>query len=186
MVRIRSNFRNDEHVKIKNRVKLIHHRAIPNTTYHIPRYQTPHPMKPKKIIINILKALGLILIISLERVVGLPLLFILFSLIWLDQIKDELYLYPILLIFLSYVLTITYNVIWPISLLGLIITTFLVSFSSAKIKTKNKRFFIMTLLFNLFWLWWTGLSVSYLTVIQFVISYLIVIMWMRLLKLRKS
>ena len=143
-------------------------------------------MKPKKIIINIFKALGLVLIISLERVVGLPLLFILLSLIWLDQAKDGPYLYSALLLFLSYVLTVTYNVIWPVSLLAFIITAFLVSFSSQKIKTKNRRFFIMTLGFNLFWLWWTGLLVSYLTVAQFVISYLIVIMWMRLLKLRKS
>jgi hypothetical protein len=143
-------------------------------------------MKPKKIIINIFKALGLVLIISLERVVGLPLLFILLSLIWLDQAKNGPYLYSALLLFLSFVLTVTYNVIWPVSLLAFIITTFLVSFSSQKIKTKNRRFFIMTLGFNLFWLWWTGLLVSYLTVAQFVISYLIVIMWMRLLKLRKS
>ena len=143
-------------------------------------------MKPKKIIINIFKALGLVLLISLERVVGLPLLFILLSLIWLDQAKNGPYLYSALLLFLSFVLTVTYNVIWPVSLLAFIITTFLVSFSSQKIKTKNRRFFIMTLGFNLFWLWWTGLLVSYLTVAQFVISYLIVIMWMRLLKLRKS
>lgn len=143
-------------------------------------------MKTRKIIISILKALGLVLIISLERVVGLPLLFILLGLIWLDQVRDQLYSYPILLLFLSYILAVTYNVIWPISLLALVVTAFLASLSSGRIKTKNRRFFIMTLGFNLFWLWWTGLQIGYLAIVQLVVSYLIVIMWMRVLRLKKS
>lgn len=139
-------------------------------------------MKFKKIITIILKLTALVLCISMERIIGLPLIFTLAGLIWLDQAQEQVYFYPLLLLVLSYITAIIYNVIWPVSFLVWVMTGLLTTFSSTKIKTKNRRFFIMTIVQNLFWLWWVQLPVSYLTVVQFVVSYLLAIMWMRILK----
>ena len=139
-------------------------------------------MKIKDIILSIIKLLALILLISLERVVGLPLIFTLLALIWLDQKRDNLYFYPILLLLISYIFAVTYNALWSLSLLVWTVTSILANLNIKQIKSKNKRFFITVILHNIFWLWWLSLPVGYSTVVQFILSYALVVMWMRMLK----
>lgn len=139
-------------------------------------------MNIKKISLTLLKIIGLTLLVSFERVVGLPLIFTLLGLIWLDRVKDSRYFYPALLVLLSYILAVAYNTLWSVSFLAWAVTAGLVSLDIKQVKSKNKRFFIMVILQNIFWLWWLSLPITYLTVIQFVISYVLVVMWMKMLR----
>jgi hypothetical protein len=142
-------------------------------------------MPIKKIILTLAKIFALIFLISFERVVGLPLIFTLLGLIWLDQVKDNYYFYPGLLLFLSYIMAVAFSAPWSIVFFVWTLTAGLVSLNIKQVKSKNKRFFIVVILQNLFWLWWLELPVNYLTVAQFVISYLLVVMWTRMLRLKK-
>ncbi len=139
-------------------------------------------MKLKKVAVALLKIIGLVLLISVERVIYLPFLFILFGLVWLDQVEDSFYAYLLLLLFLSFVLAATYNVLWPVSFLVWAVTSLLTSLTTDVIKSKNKRFFIMTIAQVIFWLWRTQIVLTYLSLIQFIVSYLVVLLWMRLLQ----
>ncbi len=140
-------------------------------------------MKHAEVLLAGFKLIGLGLLICLERVIGLPLLFVLLGLIWLDQTRDSLSGYVILLLILSYLTAVVFNVMLPISFVVWWLTDSLVIVTAGKLKAKNRRFFIMTIAQNLFWMWWAQLPVGYLTIIQFVLSYLLVIMWMRILKI---
>lgn len=142
-------------------------------------------MRVREIFFTLVKIFLLIFLISFERVVGLPLIFTLLGLIWLDQIKDSQYFYPLLLLFLGYIMAVVFNASWPVAFLVWMLTAGLVNLNIKQVKSKNKRFFIVVIMQNLFWLWWLKLPVSYLTIIQFVISYLLVVMWTRMLRLKK-
>ncbi len=142
-------------------------------------------MRIKKIILNLAKILALVFLISFERVVGLPLIFTLLGLIWLDQVNDNDYFFLGLLLLLSYIMTVVFNAHWPVVFLAWTVSAGLVNTNIKQIKSKNKRFFIVVILQNLFWLWWLELPVGYLTVTQFVISYLLVVIWARMFKLKK-
>jgi len=139
----------------------------------------------KQILITLIKLLSLIILICFERVIGLPWLFILFCLIWLDENHEQLYQWPMLLVVLSLVLASAYHLSWPLAYFLLLAANTLLWLVGYQIKNKKRRFLAAVIMTNLFLLWWLKLKVGYLASAQFIVSYVLVVLWMRLFSLEK-
>ncbi len=132
------------------------------------------------------KILGLLLALTLERVIGLPLLFSLFGLVWLDKNKDTVYQYPVQLFILSFMMSMVYDVLWPASFIWWLGASLLVDVGSDFIKDKKRRFLIIMLLMNLLVVWWVRLRVGYIMLAQLLISYVLIVLWMRVFKFKQK
>jgi hypothetical protein len=137
-------------------------------------------------LLALIRILGLLLVLTLERVIGLPLLFGLFGLVWLDKNKDSVYQYPVQLLILSFMMSVVYDVMWPASFIWWLGSRLLVDASSDLIKNKKRRFLIVMLLMNLLVMWWVQLKVGYIMLAQLLISYVLIVLWMRVFKFKRQ
>lgn len=135
------------------------------------------------VIAQLLKIAGLLLILSLERVIGLPFIFVLLGLIWVDHTNDQAYGQAAVLLGVSYLLAVVYHVSWIVSFFVWLISSWGIRFGSKPIKQKKRRFLIVVIIQSIFWLWWARISTDYLLLVQFVVSYILVIIWMKVLRL---
>ncbi len=134
----------------------------------------------KTIILFLIKLFGLIYILSFERVIGLPFIFSLLGLIWLDQTKKIFYIKPILLLILSFLLAVMYQSAWIVTIIIWFLCTVLINLGSRFIRVKKRRFVIVVIIQNLLWLWLLGIPASLVLLFQLVISYVFVIIWLKI------
>ena len=134
-------------------------------------------------ITQLLKIAGLLFILSLERVIGLPFVFVLLGLIWVDHAGDRAYGQVAVLLIVSYLLAVVYHVSWTVSFLVWLVSSWGMRFGSKPVQQKKRRFLIMVIIQSIFWLWWARLNADYLLLVQFVVSYFLVIIWMKVLRL---
>lgn len=140
----------------------------------------------KNLLFSLFRLTGLVLVLTLERVIGLPLLSTLLALVWLDHNKELVYKYPFLVILLSLFFSAVYDLIWPLSFLWLLGLSQLIGWGEGFVSDKKRRFLIAVLLGNLLLIWRLQFSLSYLTLVQLVVSYMISLIWMRVLKFGKE
>lgn len=134
----------------------------------------------KTIILFLIKLFGLIYILSFERVIGLPFIFSLLGLIWLDQTKKIFYIKPILLLILSFLIAVMYQSAWMVTIIIWFLCTVLINLGSRFIRVKKRRFVIVVIIQNLLWLWLLGIPASLVLLFQLVISYVFVIIWLKI------
>lgn len=139
----------------------------------------------KQILIQLIKIIGLFFLLSLERVIGLPLIFSLLGLIWLDQVEGNVYSRPLLILLFSFLMAIFYHAAWLITLIAWFISAALVIYSGSILQGKKQRFLIAVLLQNVFWLWWLGVPASYIILAQLIVSYIMFVVWLRIFKTNK-
>jgi hypothetical protein len=135
----------------------------------------------------ILKMAGLVYLISIERVIGLPWIYLLLSLVWIAQIQSRRGRLKLVLIslFFSLLLSTTYDLAWSLSLTFYTFGLFYLKFGQKLVKSQRRRFIIAVIAINLIITWVSSIRLSHLSLIQFVASYLLVILWMRVLKVEK-
>jgi hypothetical protein len=136
----------------------------------------------KFILAQLLKVAGLFFLLSLERVIGLPLIFSLLGLIWLDQVENKAYSRPLLILLFSFFIAIFYHTAWLATLIVWSLSTALVVYSGGIFQGKKRRFLITVLLQNLFWLWWLKIPANYILLAQLVVSYILFVVWLRIFK----
>lgn len=134
----------------------------------------------KDVVLFLIKLLGLIYILSLERVIGLPFIFSLLGLIWFDQSKKVFYIKPILLILLSFLVAVMYQSAWITTIIIWFLCTTLINLGSKLIRVKKKRFVIVVIIQNLLWLWLLNIPANFALLFQLVISYVLVIIWLKI------
>ncbi|MBD3250442.1 MAG: hypothetical protein GF381_02655 [Candidatus Pacebacteria bacterium] len=135
------------------------------------------------LITSVLQFIGLVLLLGVERVIGLPWIFSLFSLIWLNRFWTK----PLGLVGLtaaiSLLLAAAYDLSWFISF-GLMFGSLAwLQHGQLIVKSQRKRFVISLIALNLVIVWISQLRLSYLSLVQLIISYLLVVAWMKVLKL---
>ncbi|KUK79847.1 MAG: hypothetical protein XD95_0061 [Microgenomates bacterium 39_7] len=136
----------------------------------------------QKIVIQLLKILALIFLLSFERVIGLPFLFTLLSLIWLDSIKIKNHSRPLLILLFSFLMAVFYHGAWLITLFVWLLSAWGISVGGGTIKGKKRRFILIVVLQNLVWLWWLDVPANFVLIAQLIISYILVVMWLRVFK----
>ena len=137
-----------------------------------------------KILTSAAKLAGLLYLLTWERVVGLPLLFVLLGLIWLDKNQENDLKHLVLTAFLSLLLAAVYQLGWIASLLLFIGSELLAIHSEQLIQAKNKRLLLASALFN-FVLWAAaGIEFTHLILAQLVLSYVLVLLWLRMVSIR--
>jgi len=142
-------------------------------------------LKHIKVIISIfLKLLGLAVLLSFERVVGLPLIFSLLGLILIDQSHFSSYSRPLWILIISFLMAIFYQAAWLITLIVWILCLIGMIYGDSIIKEKKRRFLVLIIVQNLIWLWLLKIPASVTLLIQFVISYVLVVIWLKLFKNR--
>ncbi len=139
----------------------------------------------KTILLTLFQLLGLILLMTAERVIGLPFLSLLLGLIWLEHVNRQTYFYPVLLLLLSFLLAVSYDFSWIMSYLLWLGASQAVAAGEKVILDKKRRFLIVVITINLLLLWWLQLATGYLSLIQFIASYLLVTLWLRVFDLNK-
>lgn len=140
---------------------------------------------------SFLKLAGVVFLLTMERVVGLPFLFVFLSLVWLDKNQDRPLKLTVLLAAQSLLLAAVYHLSWLGSLVGLaVIYWAVVAGEGIKFKgrglfkDKKRRILGAVLLTNLVLVWVSGLNLTFFSFIQFVLSYLLVMMWLKVLRKR--
>ncbi len=133
-----------------------------------------------KIIKAFLKYLALVYVLSLERVIGLPFLFVILSLIWFEKDKGQYFKLIGLILSQSLLLSLFFNFAWFLAWLLFLGGYIFVRFGDELVHSKRRRFLLSVLMVNLISIWTTELSLSYVTLIQLVVSYLIVLLWLRI------
>ncbi len=139
----------------------------------------------KYLLLSLFRLIGFILVLTLERVIGLPLLAVLLALVWLDHNKELSYKYSLLILLLSLFFAAVYNLIWPLAFVWLLAISLLIGWAEKVVADKKRRFLIAVLLGNLFLIWRLEFSLSYLTLAQLIISYILSLIWMRVFKFGK-
>lgn len=134
-------------------------------------------------IITILQALGLAALLSVERVIGLPWVFVLLSLIWLNKNWSQKVLIIVLSLYSSLLLAIAYDFSWFASFFLLFIVLILIQFGSQIIQSQRRRFVIGLIMINLALVWITGVKLTVLSLVQLIVSYLLIVLWMKVLKI---
>ena len=136
--------------------------------------------KIKNIVIFLAKLFSLVFLLSFERVVGLPFLFSLLGLIWIDQNKDVPFIKPILLLILSFFVAVMYQSAWLSTIIVWFLSYGLIVLGAKTIKVKKRRFLIVVIIQNLLWLWLLRMSANLTLLVQLVVSYVFVIIWLRI------
>ena len=136
---------------------------------------------------SIIKLVSLIYLVSLERVIGLPWIYLLLSLIWIDQIQTQRNKFKLILIslFFSLLLSATYDLAWSLSLGLYTFSLLYLKFGQKFVKNQRRRFIMAVIVINLIITWVSSIKLSYLSLIQFIFSYLLVILWMRVFKIEQ-
>ncbi len=140
------------------------------------------PKQIKKIIIFFVKIIGLILLLSFERVIGLPYIFTLLSFIWIDQLHRDSYSRPLLVLLVSFLMTVFYQAAWFLTIMVWIISLLGMVYGNYFIKGKKRQFLILVIMQNLTWLWLLAIPANLTLIIQLVVSYLLIIIWLKLFK----
>ncbi len=126
----------------------------------------------------------LMFLLTWERVLGLPLLFVLLSLLWLDKnFKSEVKFF-LILIALSFLLAVVYQFSWIVSIILFSFGSFFLRMKLDIFSEKKTRVLISTLLINLIMVFSSGLEINFYSLIQLIISYFFVLIWLRLFRLR--
>ncbi len=136
----------------------------------------------KNILFTLLRILQITVVLTLERVIGLPLISTLLVLAWLDKDRDLIYKFPILVLIFSLLMAVIYSLNWPLAYLWWLSLSLMVSLGEKIVPDKKRRFLIVVLAGNLFLMWWLQLRVGYLTLAQLIISYFFSLVWMRIFK----
>lgn len=136
----------------------------------------------KNFLLTLLRVLQITLVLTLERVIGLPLISSLLVLAWLDRDKDLIYKFPILVLIFSLLLAVIYSLSWPLAYLWWLSMSLMINLGEKIVPDKKRRFLIVVLAGNLFLMWWLQLSIGYLTLAQLIISYIFSLLWMRIFK----
>jgi len=135
---------------------------------------------------SILKLSLIIILLTWERVLGLPLLFVSLSLLWLDKnFKFELK-YFALLILLSLFWAVVYQFSWLLALLLLSVGSLFLRSKLNFFPEKKRRVLVLTLILNLILIWVTGLELNAYSLIQLTVSYLLVLLWLRLIQIKRK
>ncbi|MEA2056278.1 MAG: hypothetical protein U9O78_00975 [Patescibacteria group bacterium] len=133
-----------------------------------------------KVITTVLKYLALIYILSLERVIGLPFLFILITLIWLEKVKNQGGRLLAILLSLSLMLSLFFNFFWSLAWLLLLLGYVFVRWGDKLVKSKRRRFLLAVLLINIVLIWAIQIRLTVFTLFQLVGSYLLILVWLRI------
>lgn len=134
----------------------------------------------KNTLIFLFKLLVLLFVLSFERVVGLPFIFSLFGLIWLDQSQKFFYIRPVLLLIFSFLMAVMFQTAWLTTMVVWCLSLTFMVLGTKLVRVKKRRFLIVVIIQNLLWLWWLNIPVSLSLLFQLVISYVLVIVWLRI------
>lgn len=137
------------------------------------------------VVVLLLKIFALAFLLSFERVVGLPFLFSLLALIWLDSTKGKSYSKSLLIILFSFLMAVFYHGAWLVTLVVWLLSAWGMSTGTGAVKGKKRRFILIVVLQNLIWLWWLNISASPVLIAQLVISYILVVVWLKVFKKEK-
>jgi hypothetical protein len=146
----------------------------------------PLTQKIISVLVNLLRLLGIFFLLSFERVVGLPLIFSLLGLMWLDHKADQRFAWPLLVTLFSFMITVSYALPWFLTFVLWVLSAALIKLGEVLVKDKKRRFLIVVIIQNLAWLWLSGIIASYVLLVQFVASYLLVMMWLKILRVRRG
>lgn len=138
-----------------------------------------------KFFTSLLKLAVLLYLLTLEQVLGLPFLFILLTLIWLDHNHNQPYRLLTLLLITSFGLAVVFDFAWLISWLLLIAGHFLVQLGQDLVQSRQRRLLLAALISSLAVLWLTQTQLRYISLAQLIVSYLLLILWLRLFKDRR-
>lgn len=135
----------------------------------------------------IVRLIGLVYLISIERVIGLPWIYLLLSLVWIVQVHSQRGRLKLTLasLFFSLILSTFYDLSWSLSLAFYIFSLFYLKLGQKLVKSQRRRFIIAVIAINLIITWVSSIKLNHLSLIQFVISYLLVILWMRVLRVEQ-
>jgi hypothetical protein len=139
----------------------------------------------QKIAIQLLKIIALIFLLSFERVIGLPFLFTLLALIWLDSIKEKKLARPLLILLFSFLMAVFYHGAWLATLLVWLVSAWAISIRGTVVRGKKRSFLLVVVLQNLIWLWWLNITANFVLIAQLIISYILVVLWLRVFKKEK-
>lgn len=140
------------------------------------------PKQIKKTIIFLIKIIGLTALLSFERVIGLPFIFTLLSFIWIDQVHHDSYSRPLLVLFVSFLMTVFYQAAWLLTILVWIISLLGMVYGNHLLKGKKRQFIILVIMQNLVWLWLLAIPASLTLLVQLIVSYLLIIIWLKLFR----
>ena len=140
----------------------------------------------KKVIFTILIIIGLIILLSFERVVGLPFIFSLLCFIWIDQSHSHSYSRPLLVLLISFLMTVFYQAAWFLTLIVWILSLTGMVFGNRLIKGKKRQFIILVIMQNLIWLWILKIPANIAILLQLIVSYILVIVWLKVFSKGRS
>ncbi|HQM15596.1 MAG TPA: hypothetical protein PLM16_00075 [Candidatus Woesebacteria bacterium] len=131
----------------------------------------------RKIFIIFGVGLGLLLTVGFERVIGLPLLFSLFGLLCLNQAKMNSYQRPLIILFVSFLLAVVYQVGWLYTIIVWFFSELALNYQQRFSQSVKRWLLLIMMTQNGVWWWLFKLEWSYWLLAQLVVSYLIIIIW---------